>query len=170
MAGRTVLFFALAGGVAATTCASLRELRALVQPPRFEEADGRPAEWRLLPPASGRPAGGAAVRLWAKVTNPNPFGMTLGMLRGSLFLQETLAAGADFPLGLPLGARQASVVPIELSVSFADLPNLGSAIRRSLESRRVPYRLDGTIGVDAGPLGQSVFGPTTWLRGELRPR
>jgi hypothetical protein len=30
------------------------------------------------------------------------------------------------------------------------------------------YRLDGTIGVDAGRLGQPVFGPMTLIRGDLR--
>lgn len=60
--------------------------------------------------------------------------------------------------------------PIELSISFADLPGLGSAVRQSLEGRRVGYRFDGTIGVDAGALGQPVFGPMTLLRGELRAR
>jgi hypothetical protein len=168
VARRTRLALALACLLLMPTCATLRELGALVQPPRFEEADGQPAQWRLLPPAISLPAGGAAVRVWAKVTNPNRFGMTLGTLRGDLFLEDARAAAADFPLGLPLRARQESVVPIELSISFADLPNLGAALRRSLESRRVAYRLDGTIGVDAGPLGQPVFGPRTWLRGELR--
>jgi hypothetical protein len=32
----------------------------------------------------------------------------------------------------------------------------------------LPYRLEGTIGVDAGRLGQPVFGPMTLLRGETR--
>jgi hypothetical protein len=167
---RALAWLALAAALASASCASLKELRAFVQPPRFEEAEGQPPEWRLLSPTSTLPAGGATVRLWAKVTNPNPFGMTLGTLRGDLFLEDARAAGADFPLGLPLVARQESVVPIELSVSFADLPNLGAAVRRTLERGRIAYRLDGTIGVDAGPLGQPVFGPMTWLRGELRPR
>jgi hypothetical protein len=160
-------WFALAA-LLTVSCATLNQLRAFVQPPRFEEADGHPAEWKLVSPTASLPAGGATVRLWAKVTNPNPFGMTLGTLRGDLFLEGARAAAADFPLGLLLGARQESVLPIELSISFADLPNLGSAIRRSFDSRRVRYRLDGTIGVDAGPLGQPVFGPMTWLSGELR--
>jgi len=33
----------------------------------------------------------------------------------------------------------------------------------------VAYRLEGTIGVDAGQLGQPVFGPLTLLRGDIRP-
>lgn len=168
MSRRGPRWFALAAGLLTIGCASLNELRAFIQPPRFEEAPGQPAEWKLVPPTATLPAGGVTVRLWAKVTNPNPFGVTLGTLRGDLFLDDVRAAAADFPLGLPLAARQESVVPIELTISFADLPNLGSAIRRSLESRGAVYRLDGTIGVDAGPLGQPVFGPMTWLRGELR--
>ena len=29
------------------------------------------------------------------------------------------------------------------------------------------YELKGTLGVDAGPLGEPTFGPRTWLRGEV---
>ena len=79
--------------------AGLGQLGALVQPPRFEQIRDRPAEIRM----AGR--NGAAVRLWTRVSNPNPFGLTLGTLKGTLFLDESRAADADFPLGLPLGAN-----------------------------------------------------------------
>ncbi len=151
-------------------CAALEQLRGFVQPPRFEEVPGQPAEIRLLPPGSGLPAGGAGVRLWAKVTNPNAFGLTLGTLRGTLFLEESRSATADFPLGLPLTAGAETVVPIDLSISFADLPGLANVIRRAVGRQPIAYRLDGTIGVDAGRLGQPTFGPMTLLTGDIRPR
>lgn len=154
----------------ASGCAALGELRALVQPPRFEEAEGQRAEIRLVGPSAGRPFGGAAVRLWTKVTNPNSFGITLGTLSGTLFLDGTRAAAADFPLGLPLTARQEHVVPIDLSISFSDLPALADTLRRAAGNAAIPYALDGTIGVDAGRLGQPVFGPMTIVRGDLRVR
>lgn len=147
-------------------CAELNRLGAIVQPPRFEQAPGQRAEIRLLGPSGGRPLGGAGVRLWAKVTNPNPFGLTLGTLKGTLYLEESRAADAEFPIGLPLGARQDTVVPIDISFSFSDLPGLGDAVRRATSRQPLVYRLDGTIGVDAGPLGQPVFGPMTLLTGE----
>ncbi|HXW04937.1 MAG TPA: LEA type 2 family protein [Vicinamibacterales bacterium] len=153
-----------------TGCATLQELRALVQAPRFEEAEGQRAEIRIVGPAADRPLGGAAVRIWTKVTNPNPFGVTLGTLSGTLFLDDARAASADFPLGLPLGAGQESVVPIDLSISFADLPGLATTLRRGGQVDGIPYSLNGTIGVDAGRLGQPVFGPMTLVRGELRVR
>ena len=148
-------------------CASLEGLRALVQPPTFAQTD-RPAEVRMLGPSRDRPFGGATVRLWTEVTNPNPFGFTLGTLDGTLFLEGIRAAGAAFPLGLPLGAGQQSVVPLELSISFSDLAGLAEVIRRAARREPVEYRLDGTIGVDAGRLGQPVFGPMTLVRGDLR--
>ena len=37
-------------------------------------------------------------------------------------------------------------------------------------NKLVPYRLEGTIGVDAGRLGQPVFGPMTLIRGETSAR
>jgi len=40
-------------------------------------------------------------------------------------------------------------------------------VRRAARREPVEYRLDGTIGVDAGKLGQPVFGPMTLVRGDL---
>jgi len=142
---------------------------SLVQAPRFEQAPDRQAEIRVMGPGAGLPLGGAGVRLWAKVTNPNAFSLTLGTLKGSLFLQDSQAADVDFPMGLPLAAGGDTIVPIDLSVSFSNLPGLADSIRRAINRQPIPYRLDGTIGVDAGRLGQPVFGPMTLLRGDVRP-
>jgi hypothetical protein len=165
---RTALMIVLLA--CSTGCATLEQLRALVQPPRFEEAEGQRAEIRLVGPAAGRPLGGAAVRIWTKVTNPNSFGITLGTLSGTLSLEGNRAATADFPLGLPLTAGQENVIPIDLTISFSDLPGLADTIRRAARDESIPYTLDGTIGVDAGRLGQPVFGPMTLVRGNLRVR
>lgn len=149
-------------------CATLEGLRQFVQPPRFSEADEQPAEVRFEPPSARRPLGGAAIRLYTEVTNPNPFGLTLQTLVGTLYLDENRAADAEFPLGLPLNAGQRTVVPLDLAINFSDLPGLADVIRRAARNEPVAYRLEGTIGVNAGTLGQPVFGPMTWLRGELR--
>ena len=154
--------------LASTGCATLGNLRGLVQPPRFEEAPGQPAQVRILGPSASQPLGGAGVRLWTRVTNPNPFGLTLGTLRGTLRLESAQAAEVDFPLGLPLRSGEETVVPIDLSVSFADIPGLADVIRQAAAREPVQYRLEGTIGVDAGSLGQPTFGPMTLLTGELR--
>jgi hypothetical protein len=156
-----VLAFASSG------CALLEGLGGLVQPPRFEEAPGRRVEVRVLPPSLGRPAGGAAIRLWTKVSNPNAFGFTLGTLKGTLFLEDSRAAAADFPLGLPLAAGAETIIPIDLSISFSDLPGLAGVVSRAADRQPITYRLDGTIGVDAGRLGTPVFGPMTLLRGNF---
>ena len=150
-------------------CAELNKLAALVQAPRFEQAPDHRAEIRMTGSGSGRPIGGAGVRLWAKVTNPNPFTLTLGTLKGTLFLEDSRAADVDFPLGLPLSAGGETTVPIDLTVSFANLPGLADSIRRAVNRQPLAYRLEGTIGVDAGQLGQPVFGPMTLLRGDVRP-
>jgi hypothetical protein len=150
-------------------CAELGRLSALVQAPRFEQAPDRRAEIRIAGANSGLPIGGAGVRLWAKVTNPNPFDLTLGTLKGTLFLEDARAADVDFPLGLPLAAGGETTVPIDLTVSLANLPGLADSVRRAVNRQPLPYRLEGTIGVDAGQLGQPVFGPLTLLRGDIRP-
>lgn len=108
------------------------------------------------------------IRLWTEVTNPNPFGLTLGTLDGTLFLEGGRAASAAFPLGLPLRPGEQSVVPLDLSISFADVPGLADVVRRAARRETIAYRLEGTIGVDAGRLGQPVFGPMTLVRGDFR--
>ena len=147
-------------------CAALGDLGALVRPPRFEQVPGRRAEIRLLPPSLSAPIGGAGVRIWTRVSNPNPFGLTLGTLRGRLHLENARAADVDFPLGLPLRASEETEIPIDLSISFSDLPGLADVIRRAANRDPLGYRLEGTIGVDAGQLGQPTFGPMTLLQGE----
>ena len=166
MWGRLVCVAAIA--LTTVSCASLEGLRAFVQPPRFEQADGRRSEIRLSGPGSGSASGGATVRLWAKVTNPNGFGLTLGTLRGTLHLEGSRAASIDFPLGLPLEPRDEAEVPIDIVVDFQDLPGLGQVITRAVTRQPIEYELEGTIGVSAGALGEPVFGPMTILRGELR--
>ena len=56
----------------------------------------------------------------------------------------------DMPLGLPLAARGETEFPIDLLISFADVPGLSDAIRRAVNRSPIDYRLDGTVGVDAG--------------------
>jgi hypothetical protein len=165
---RTLRPVAFVVGLAAISgCAAIGDLARLIQPPRFTEPADRRPELRLLPPSSEHHAGGAAVRLWTEVENPNSFGVTLTYLGGTLFLEEARAASADFPLGLPLGARARSVIPLDLSVSLADVPGLRVALDRAVRSGAVRYRLEGTVAVDTGPFGERSFGPLTMLSGDL---
>lgn len=158
----------LVSALSATGCASLGGLARVIQPPRFEQAEGQPAELRIVGPSRTMPVGGAAVRVWMKVTNPNAFGFTLSTVNATLELDGSRAADGDFPLGLPLAARQESVVPLDLSISFADLPGLARALRALAVGGRVGYELNGTVGVDAGRLGTPTFGPMLLTRGEMR--
>jgi hypothetical protein len=143
-------------------CSALQELRAFVQPPNFEQDDRQPSEIRL------NGTSGAAVRIWTRVSNPNSFGMTLGRLNGTLHLEGARVASVDFPFGLPLPPRGEQVVPIDISVSFRDVPDLAQAITRVLSRQPVEYELEGMIGVNAAGLGEHMLGPMTIVRGELR--
>ena len=134
-------------------------VRAGAGSPRRNPCDRR----RLRVCRSAAPAFGSGRR----VTNPNPFSLTLGTLKGTLFLEDSRAADVDFPLGLPLAAGGDTTVPIDLTVSFANLPGLADSIRRAVSRQPLAYRLEGTIGVDAGRLGQPTFGPMTLLRGDV---
>jgi len=158
---------ALAALLLVAGCASLG-LNSVVQPPRFSAVAGREAELRLLGPSTSRPLGGASIRLWARVENPNPYGLTLAALAGNLLLEGTQAAELRFPLGLPLLAGGDTIIPLDVNISFADVPDLAGVAQRIFAQNRVAYRVDGTVTVDAAPFGQPTFGPSTWLQGETR--
>ena len=160
---------ALAALLAHTGCASLGAL-GLVRPPRFRTDPERPAELRLLGPSLSRPLGGASVRLHALVENPNTFGLTLSTVNGQLFLEGVEAADVDLPLGMPLIAGEEQAVPIDLSIGFDRVPRLGDVLARAALGDEVGYRLEGTIGVEAGALGRPTFGPFALLQGDVRVR
>lgn len=151
----------------AVTVAACATLGAIV-PLRFSSAEGRSSELRLLGPSADRPLGGAALRIWARVENPNAIGVTLTDIEGNLVVSDAEAIAVDFPLGLPLVALQDTVIPLDVSIGFDDLPSLSGAARAAIQGRPLPYRLDGRFGVAAGALGNLRFGPTTLLRGEFR--
>ena len=150
-------------------CAAFQRLLD-VQPPRIEVASGRESTLTLDPSSvlTGRPL--ATVRIWARVVNPNTFGFTLTRLRGDLFLEEREMADVDLPLGLPLDAAADTVIPIDVSFGLPSLNSLGALGEALLRRSAVAYRLDGTVGVDAGEVGEPTFGPRTWLRGRFQVR
>jgi hypothetical protein len=156
--------------VATTGCAGLANLQQIIRPPRFEQAPNQPAELRLLGPSASSPLGGAGVRIWLQVSNPNPFGFTLSTIDADLILEGNHAATGNFPLGLPLNAGQENVVPLDLSISFADVPALSRTIGRLATGGTAAFQLDGTIGVDAGRFGTPTFGPMTLTTGQLQVR
>lgn len=151
-------------------CATLGALGGALSAPVFNVDRGQRAELRLLPPGPGRPAGGAAVRLYARVSNPNAIGLTLRAVQGGLLLEGKQAAQVDFPLGIPLAAGGETVIPMDIGISFSDLPGLADVASRAITGRPVAYRLNGTVGVDAGVLGTPTFGPMTLLEGDLEVR
>jgi hypothetical protein len=169
---RARVWFALLLTVIATTagCAGLANLQQIIRPPRFEQAPGQQAELRLLVPSATSPLGGAGVRIWLQVSNPNPFGFTLSTIDADLMLEGHHAATGNFPLGLPLNAGQETVVPLDLSISFADVPALSRTIGRLATGGTAAYQLDGTVGIDAGRFGTPTFGPMTLTTGELHVR
>jgi hypothetical protein len=169
-AGMLRLAIALAVAVMCTGCGALAPLAQFVLPPRIAQTPDRAAELRYVRPSLAQPAGGAGITVWVDVTNPNPFGFTLSTIDATLLLEGSRAATTAFPLGLPLQAGQTSTVPIDLSISFADLPGLANVVRQITGGGPVSYQLDGTIGVDAGRLGQPTFGPMRLATGELRVR
>ena len=78
--------------------------------------------------------------------------------------------GVDFPLGVPLVANGDTIVPLDVTLGFDALPLLGRTLIAAALEGTLPYRLDATIGVDAGMLGAPVFGSLTLLSGSLTIR
>lgn len=159
---------ALMGLLAAAGCATLGGIGLL--PPTFELSNDQASELRLVGPSLERPVGGAILRLNAVIGNPNPVGVTLVTLAGRLQLEGRDAADVELPLGLPLQAGESSVVPLDISISFANLPLLAEALPRAVNEGSVDYTLRGTVGVDAGMLGQPTFGPMTFFEGTVAAR
>jgi hypothetical protein len=151
-------------------CGTLGSVTQLIQPPRFVQTPSRAADVRFVAPSPSHPAGGAGVTVWVDMTNPNPFSFTLGTIDATLLVEGNRAATGMLPLGLPLLAGQTSTIPIDLSISFTDLPALADAVRQVSSGGRAAFELDGTIGVDAGAHGQPTFGPLRLAAGELRVR
>ena len=125
-------------------------------------------------PERGNPTGRATVRpttrrrsraIWTRVRNPNPFGLTLNTLRATLMLEDTRAADGDFPLGLPLRSGEDSVVPLDLSISFSDVPALATMFRRSSASPCAT----GSRAASASKWHDRIaaFGPMTLFSGEM---
>jgi hypothetical protein len=157
-----------ATGIILSGCAALQTLGVI--PLRISDPPDRQAELRILGPATDRPLGGAALRLWARVENPNRFGVTLRDVVGAVHIADAEALAADFPLGLPLAANQDTVIPFDIAIRFDNVPRLASVIRSAITGTPLPYRLEGSFGVEAGNLGSPRFGPMTLLRGEIRVR
>jgi len=160
---------ALTATLLISACAALG-IGNLLQAPRFSVANGRTAELRLVGPSAQSPLGGAGIRLWAHVQNPNPFGLALSALEGTLSLEGTHAANVNFPLGVPLLANQDTIIPLDLTIRFSDLPGLANLAASLLTRSSVGYELNGTVTVDAGALGQPRFGPSSLLRGDIAIR
>lgn len=155
-------------GVSQSGCATLGALGIGIQPLRFHTDRDRPAELRLGGGLGGLPTS-AVLRMWARVENPNPIGLTLSTIDGTVYLDDTRAASVDLPIGLPLEAQMEEVIPIEVSIRLSDIPRLGGTILRAVEGNAVPYRLEGRFSVQAGQFGSPTFGPMTLLSGEVQP-
>ena len=86
------------------------------------------------------------------------------------FVSRTAVQDALLPIGLPLVANGESDIPIDFVIGFDDVPRLAQVLGRALTGSQLGYRLDGRVGVDAGPLGRPTFGPMTLMQGDVRVR
>ena len=87
-------------------CASLGPLGRVILPLRFSEVPGERSTIRLVGPNARQPLGGAALRLWTRVHNPNPVGLTLSTLRAEVSLTALARPPATFPWASAPGSRR----------------------------------------------------------------
>ena len=64
----------------------------------------------------------------------------------------------------------ATVVPLDIAVSFTNLPGLADVLLRAVAGGEIAYSLRGTATVDAGVLGRPTFGPMTLVAGDVELR
>jgi LEA14-like dessication related protein len=152
-----------------SACAGLQNLLN-IESPRFELVTDRESGLTIDPISVLTDEPFVVLRVWARVINPNSFGLTLSRLEGDVFLEGREMAEVDLPFGLPLQAARDTIIPVELRFGIPSLSSLGGLGQALLARRPVRYRLDGVIGVDAGALGEPTFGPRTWLQGEVDVR
>ena len=163
---RGVRRIALVLALAATGCASVAGLLGISEP-RFAAASNRASTLRLGGPSLQHPRGSATIRVWTQVSNPNAFGLTLTTLDGTLAFEGQDLVDVELPIGLPLVALADTVIPLDLTFGFESVSALQSVAMSLFTRSELSYELKGTLGVDAGPLGEPTFGPRTWLRGEV---
>ncbi|HET8655226.1 MAG TPA: hypothetical protein VFL93_06905 [Longimicrobiaceae bacterium] len=82
---------------------------------------------------------------------------------------RTLVHSADRPAQLQLLGPSVDH-PLDVAVSFSDLPRLATLLSQAVSRGSVDYQLRGTVAVDAGLLGQPTFGPMPLFGGSIRTR
>lgn len=122
---------------------------------------------RLDLPGIGGGSPSATVRIRTRVSNPNPLALRLTGLEFDLYVNANRAASGSFAGGVDLPARGQTVLDLDVTVGLAEATRLVSDLAAAARGQRTAYRLDGTVSVDAGPLGRPSFGPLTIVTGTV---
>lgn len=139
---------------------------SVVSPPSFSLVSDASGLVRLEPPGVG--TGAAVIRLELEAHNPNPFGLQLAGVDGDLFLADQRVAASRFARGVSLPPGGTARLALDVEAPLAEAPHLLGQMARLVAGEAVPYRLDGTVAVDAFGTTQR-FPSVTVARGELRP-
>lgn len=107
----------------------------------------------------------AHVTLDLRVTNPNPFALTLAHVGADLVIDGANVGHVDLPaVVLPARGTAAQVAHAAVPVTLDTAAGFVKVARGQL----VTYRLDGTLTVNLGPLGAQRFGPFTLSQGQWK--
>jgi hypothetical protein len=120
---------------------------------------------RLDVPDVAGTAAGATFRLLVDVVNPNPVALRVARLEGAFSLGGA-ALGEVAVDDLDLRPGGTTRLALDVVVPFEALPRALPALADLVLGRRVPYRLDGTVGFEVlGVAGR--LGPVTLLEGSF---
>jgi len=121
-----------------------------------------------VPPFANSSMDGFALRA---ADAPGELPLTGEVAAGAATL-PTVAPGSVVRImtGAPIPPGADTVIPLDVSIGFDDLPSLARIARAAIGGDRLDYRLDGTFAVEAGGYGRPRFGPWTLLEGEIRVR
>ncbi len=130
--------------------------------------------FRLLNEGSGAlrfdlAAGGPTLttRWRLEVANPNPIGLRLAGLEGSLALADALDVDLRFVGGVDLPARGVAELALDVSVPVSDAAAVIAVARALVAGAPVAYRIDAAVAIEAFGV-PTRFPRTTLVAGEVR--
>ena len=147
------IVLALAGSLAASSCAELMQRLALVNC-KYSFHDIAPVNIGLT---------SLDLRLGIKIDNPNSVNVILDSLGFDFFINENriFQGTASNRLEIPTGTS--SILEQVISISYFEA---GAAIIKAIKDNRADYRLTGTAHYDT-PIGRLAF-PVDIVRGQIK--
>lgn len=154
----------LAGSLALMAAVACAPGARVVSPPTFRLDAAASGFVSIDPPGVGD--GTALFRVALIAENPNPIGVKLASLDGSLFFREVRAAAVSFRGGIDLPGYGSAQLLLDVRVPLGAAPALLDALAALVGGSPVRYRVEAAVGIEL--LGTVQRFPSfTLAQGEL---